>query len=669
MLTVNGRRILYGRKGGRAMNSAQVWKLKFFSCVAVLFLALTMLPCFSESTAAPVIDFKLEATGTEMTEPGIIHVSAIVSNTGSADMTEPVTLRDPEGNIVSEFGENGSALIKAGEKAVWEGEYSVSEEELNKGRITFGISYHEADQSGLVFEVTQEAQLELTYKGEHANLSIIRTVTPEVARAGKTVSAVYELDNTGNVEISSVRISEKLTGKVQSVNKLAPGEKKTVTFSAQMGAADLISGSTVAYNVAGESEARKEVFEDVTVPHASPNLSISLEAATPSINIGEAAVLRMTFTNAGNVSYSGVTVRDEKFGEMFTGLEIPANTTVTEETSVILREPATMKFTATLPDNTGETHELTTETVSVQVYDPQNTLRLSLDLTCDHETIATQPAVVRFSLQITNNSDVTATDIAIRHGSVDIYTIASLAAGKTVRLDRDVEVSQAGKFQFTASAKDSMGNTVAFESNVFQLMYAAPTAQPTAVPIPTVAPLVTLPPVEEKDADPVMRNARDISQILTMVLIALFLVSFILLIAAAVVRSRKRRHSEGAYDHLELSEKRDYEDTASDKEYGTETVKTAEKETEPAEKREDTVRDSEEEKASDPLEEGAPEPEVTVDDVVSAKIAERDYQEDPYQEEGFRVTRSSSFYTPDAGKQAEAPETQVHTRSRRANKN
>ena len=425
------------------MNTARKW------IIAIMALCLIFIGCVCAEQVDPV-EVTVEATGTEMSGPGDIQVTLRVANASKEDLPDPVILLDPNGEQVQSFGDNGQVMLKADGFYVWQGTYSVTQEDLNKGRVAYQVQYQRQDDSGMIFTMTQDAAIALTYSGERVGLNVTRTITPEVCREGKQVTVTYDLVNNGTVELDKIRISEKIASRVETIDKMAAGERKTVTFVAVMGNQDLTSGATIAYNVIGEDETIRQEFADIIIPKAQPGLSLTAEAVTPSINVGETAVIKVIFTNDGNISYNNVTVRDEKLGEVFTGLEIPANTVVEKEREFTLTEPATFKISAVLNDNTGETHTMNADPVQVQVYDPQKTLRLSLDLTCDQEAIHTQPAVVRFTLNVTNNSDIAADNITIRHGTTTMQTLSSLGAGKTAKLQWDVNVSQGGKFRFTA---------------------------------------------------------------------------------------------------------------------------------------------------------------------------------------------------------------------------
>lgn len=530
--------------------------------LAILLLAIL---CMCGAPALAVdsdpVDFTIQVSPQSMTEPGEVKVSLRVANTGAEDMIDPVTLYDPAGNLVGSFGDGGSYLLSAGAFRTWEGTWNVTQDELDAGEFAYTLKYHLEDDAGELVEFSRQAVAKVEFTGERVKLSVSRNISPEVVRSGKQATVTYELYNSGNVDLTDIRVKENISKNAQTVKTLAAGEKKTLTFTSRIGNADLTSSASITYKAKGSTKTLTENVAEMTVPLARPNLKIELSSPSAGVNIGEAAKLVVTCTNNGNISYSNVTIKDEKKGEILTNLSIPAGATVVEEKEFILLEPTTFKVTATLPDNTGETQNYNAGELTIGVFDPEKTLLLTLNLTCDQETIHETPADVRFQLAVTNNSNIKAENISIHHGDIFICTIASLEPGASTVITRDARISQAGKFRFTAQVKDTLQNLVSFDSNTIQITYARPTAAPTQVPVVTVAPPVFMTAIP---ADPVLSQTRDALLTLAMALAALFAIGFLLFVVSTVVRLHKKSKSRAAYDHLELAERRDYTEPADD---------------------------------------------------------------------------------------------------------
>ena len=547
-------------EGGRASMFAH--KMMRPVGLVLLLLVLVFAGCVSACAASgDPIDFTIQVDPIQLTEPGQVKVSLRVANTGSEDMIDPVMLYDPAGELVASFGDGGSYLLKAGAFRTWEGEWNVTQEELDAGQFAYTVKYHLTEDGELV-ELKRQAVAKVEFIGQRVKLTVNRTITPEVVRAGKTATVVYELYNSGNVALTDVRVKENISRNAQTVKSLPAGAKETLTFTSRIGNADLVSNASITFKAEGDTQTHTENVEDATITLASPNLKIALSSPAAGVNIGEAATLVITFINTGNVSYSNVTVTDEKKGDILTNLSIPAGATVVEEKEFILMEPTTFKIKATLPDNTGETQTRNAEeTLTIGVFDPEKTMLLTLNLVCEEETVHQVPGDVRFHLTVTNNSNIKAEKVNIYHGKTFICTIAALEPGDSTVITRDATISQAGKFRFTAKVTDSMQNEVSFDSNTLEITYARLTPAPTEVPVVTVAPPVQ---VTAAPIDPVLPKTRDALLTAGMALGVLFILGFALFLVSSVIRIRKHSRSKAAYDHLELAERRDYTEPADD---------------------------------------------------------------------------------------------------------
>lgn len=517
--------------------------------------------CTQAMAIVDPVEFTMEITPDSLTAPGDVQVSLRVANTGNTDMKDPATLYDPAGQVVASFGDGGSVLLPAGAFKTWEGTWKVTDEQLNKGEVAYMLKYHLEDENGELVALNSTANASINFTGEKADLTVQRTISPEVVRPGKQVTVTYELYNSGNVALNDIRVKEEIARTAEKVDKLQPGEKKTVTFTSKIGSADLISKATISYKAGDDKKATTKDIGEMTIPLAKPGLEIEISSPTTGVNIGEAAKLQVTFINNGNISYSNVTVTDKNKGEIFTNLSIPAGATVTEEKEFILTEKTTFKVTATLPGNTGDVATSSSNELIIGVYDPQKQLILSLNLESDAETVEKTPADVRFTLTVTNNSNIKAENVVITHGNIAITTIDALDVGEIKKIVRDVTISQPGTFRFTATAKDTMNNEVSFSSNDKKITKAAkPVSTQTEAPVATQVPPPPARPtqVPVSQVDPVLGQTKNALSIGVFAVGGVFAVLFLLFAVSTVMRLKNKSKSKAAYDHLELSERRDY---------------------------------------------------------------------------------------------------------------
>ena len=554
------------------MQTALIHRIKPALLVLMILCLMAALPALAVDT--PVMA-QITISPNEMSVPGPVDVSISVTNISGADLTRPVTLYDPNGKLVSGFGQNGSATLKANAQMSVSLQGAVTQEMLDQGAMTYTLRWMDEDGQELALPVTAEVH----FNGERAGLRIVRTISPEVVRSGQSVKVTYELTNTGNVSISNIQVREKLSRTPKTLKNLAKGATTKVEFTAKMGNADLASSAEITFKPAGTGQSETAVIEEQVIPLAIKGLNVELSLDKTAVDIGDTVRLIMTARNEGNITYSNVSAVDKKLGTVFENVTIPAYTTVTEEKELTITEPSSFQLKLTLPDNTGMTNSYDTNSVSVSAYDPEKELLLTLLLTSDKESITSAPEDVSMTVVVTNTSNVDCKNIEITQNAVSIYTIPSLAAGQSVTVKRDFTVSQAGAFRFTATTKDTIGNTVRFESNTLTLNYSRVTAAPTSTPAPTIPPLETLPPADYESTGTILRTMRNVLYTASIVLGALAAAALLLFIISSIVRAHKRHQSDSAYDHLDLAERRDYSQAPD--EAADETEETKPKPAEP----------------------------------------------------------------------------------------
>ncbi len=526
--------------------------------MAVLLLGVT---AFAESPQQD-ISFTMSVDPTTLTKPDEVTVSVRVANVSTADINTALSLFDPDDKPVTDFYDGGSLYsLKLNEARTWQGKYTVTQAQLDQGKITYTLRYAKTDAEGSVTQVTLPASADIAFAGEKADLTVTRVIEPAVVRTGSDVKVIYELVNTGNVRLTDIRVRENRTisTNTQTVNPLAPGEKATVTFTKRAARTDLESSALINYRKDGDRTTLRVTLDALAIPIAKPGLAYELSVDRAVVNVGETVNLTLTVRNTGNISYSNVTVTDTKLGEVFTGLSIPAGETVTHTKEVTLTESSAFKFTLNLEDNTGSTLKETTNEIKISAYAEGQMMKLNLQVTPDTDTVTALPGKVTFTIIITNDSNAPAKNISITHGGTSIYTISELSPGQSMTLPRDFLITHAGKFRFTASARDALDNVVTFESQDIQIGFTPPTVAPTQVVVVTVPPPVTIAPLTQETKDPAMQTL----WIAVVAAGALFGVALILFTISSIVRGNARKQSDAAYDHLETSSRRDYTNPAT----------------------------------------------------------------------------------------------------------
>ena len=211
-----------------------------------LFLALALgivlvLLCASMALAADrPIKVSMELSKYKLSGPETVTVSITVTNVGDGDMPAPVTLYYPDGSKVEDFG---SPTLSVGKSKRWTGDWAVTQEELDDGKIAFSVKYSAYDGPiGEDGEPTLKAHKvnytkNITNLGKDPQITVNRIIVPTTAQKDQEISVTYEVTNSGDVEVNSVNIKENaaVSAKSGTINSIAVGATESYTFTTTMG--------------------------------------------------------------------------------------------------------------------------------------------------------------------------------------------------------------------------------------------------------------------------------------------------------------------------------------------------------------------------------------------------------------------------------------------------
>lgn len=540
-------------EGGRAAWSARMMMKKLLSVALLLLLLVSF--CVPALAANDPLKISMELSATRFSGPREITVSIKVSNSGEGDMPGPVTLYYPNGKQVTEFG---SPTLNVGSSKSWNGTWKVTQAQLDAGRITFKVKYSTYNDEGELVSKTKNFSRAISYTGTVANVEINRTISPANAKEGQEVTVTYDVVNAGNVDVTNLSITEhkNISSKKGTIDTVPAGGKASYTFTATMGKKDLTSQATITYKINNKTYTAKK--EATTIKYSDVKLDASLAANKKGGNVGETVVLTLTLKNTGKTDFSSITVTDPLLGEVFTGQSVEAGKTLKLEKEVPITQTADYAFTVKGVSADGLEVETATKRLSVTALDPAMAITLEVNAHADRSTVYTLPGNVKFTVQVTNTSAVDVNDVYVYAVDTQLYHFPVILAGETREFVRDVSVSMAGQYAFNARCKNQLSETVRFQSNIVPVSYAAPT------PVPTQAPIVTVPPPVFKDM-PTQADIPASTQTLqttlwwvSMVLFGLAIGCFILFVVGLVFFLKNKKASDAAMDHLDTSSYRQY---------------------------------------------------------------------------------------------------------------
>ena len=540
-------------------------KKKQLGLVLVLVLVLGLLCAGFALAESDSLKFNMELSSSKFTEPKTITVSITVTNTGESDLPGPVTLYYPSGKQVEEFG---SPTLTVGASKNWSGPWTVTQKELEAGKISFIVRYSVYDENGELQTPGIYLTKRIQYTGAEPELSVNRSIVPLVAQEGQEVSVIYEITNNGSADVSAVTIKENssISKESGSIDGIPAGETGKYVFTVKMGKKDLTSAATISYKAGGKTYTSK--VDTATIKYGKVNLSATLSADKKGGAPGDIVKLTLKLKNSGNTDFTDLNVTDETLGTVFSGQTVKAGETLSLEKDLTITETQELLFKVSADDGAGGRVETATGTVKVIATDPTQQIVLKVSASADRDSVYTIPGgIVRFTVTVQNESAVDVNNITVKAVDQTLYTFATIPAGESRSFTRDTEISMAGSFQFSANAKDQLGQTVSFVSNIIPIAYAAPTAVPTATPVITpVAPVqLTYPPAPDPEGSDLkglfglpLQQVQNILLIVGLVLVPIALVLLALLLVGMIRRIHRKSQSNKAMDHLEGGAYRDY---------------------------------------------------------------------------------------------------------------
>ena len=128
--------------------------------VFLLFLALIWLGCAAADTKqAQNLRIQMVLSETEVQVGDTVQVMIQAINTTGKDFPEAMTLSDPDGKKVGNFGD---PVLKNGETVTWFGTHTVSKKDLQEERISYSFIYAVTDENGELHKKKTNFGLKIT---------------------------------------------------------------------------------------------------------------------------------------------------------------------------------------------------------------------------------------------------------------------------------------------------------------------------------------------------------------------------------------------------------------------------------------------------------------------------------------------------------------------------
>jgi uncharacterized metal-binding protein YceD (DUF177 family) len=359
-----------------------------------------------------------------------IDYSYAVRNTGTVTISSLKLIDDRLGAITLDRDSLGP-----GETATGTISYTVVEKDL-PGPLTNVATATAKDVVGNDVTSQATAAVTLTYA---ASMEITKTASTDTANVGDTVTYTYTVTNTGAVTLSGLSLADDKLGAISiAKDTLAAGETTTGTATYKVAETDLPGPLTnVVTGTATDSQGQpvtNTATATVALTYAA-SLAVTKEASSQKAAIGDTITYTFSIVNTGDVTISGLILRDDKLGDINPEKDTLApgeSTTATIDHKIVeadLPSPLTNVVTVEGTDSQGQT-VTSTATTSVDL-----TYTASLDLTkAASSRSAKVGETVTYTYTITNNGDVTISSLVLNDDKLGSISLSqdSIAPGGTV---------------------------------------------------------------------------------------------------------------------------------------------------------------------------------------------------------------------------------------------
>lgn len=490
-------------------------KLSVFTALLVGIMLLFAIGAIAEDSLQTGMEIRPDT----LTNPGTVTVNINVINMSDEATPISVTLLDPGGSVCSGFGSGGTAHLSPGASQSYTGTWMVTQEQLEKGRITYNARYAVTNANGERVTTNKPIAASIRHNTARASMKIDRLTPDGSVVEGQTVKISYQIANTGTVDILDIKIADPgITDEVVTYPLLKVGDSVELSTSYVAGTSSKTTSAKITYGyVVGDKTETGTVQAEAKVINVTiPDLILELTASKLTVDAGDKVDLTCVITNRSDLSYEQLKVTDKTLGDVESNLSLGSGKSHTITRNILVNETSTYQFVINGVDSTGAQVQFMSREVTIvsrqDTVDPLNVevvpVVLDIVIEADREIIYSEPSPVIFHVKVTNNGLDTAENVIVAAAGKTIKTIPSVAPGEMNDFLIMLDASVGGQFQFTASAKNSQGETQEYKSNIFRIVFQATKPPPTPSPEPTAEPTEP-PPLPDSTQDGIVQGQVD----------------------------------------------------------------------------------------------------------------------------------------------------------------
>lgn len=420
-----------------------------------------------------LVQIQITAVPEELVEPGDISLTFTISNISDTD-AQNVYLSSSDGLLSEPVGR-----IAAGESQTFSRTHSVSQDELDEGKITYTVSHD--DPADADAKVNYVAQADIRCSAMQPRLEFTRQISHRKIAAGGTATITYRIRNTGNMALTGLLVEDDLGNYTGRVEHLDVNESRTLISRVTL-TEDAVSTASLTYTVDALEQTFVETLAELPIQIAESRINASLSANYSAFSTNTADVM-LVMRNTGSAACRDVRVIDDIYGGVIADeLYIPADGIPVEVSrSYPLRSNEGFRWRITGVSETGENISISTETVKLEPRQPADISNVNVYMQALTPRIR-RSGEVGVRMVIENAGDADITDVLLAEDNLgEVHRFAIVPAGGSLEREIRLDVKETTAYNFHLQYADAEGMQQAVECDPVEITLAADGVLPEGV--------------------------------------------------------------------------------------------------------------------------------------------------------------------------------------------
>lgn len=431
---------------------------RFAMLMLLMFAAALPLAARAEGS----LEVATTVTPEALEEAGRVNIHIELTNKTN-HMLEDVTL------IARNFNET-LGNFEAGRKRVFNiTNFRVLQEEVGS-YVTFTFVWYENGVQQYL-----EHQIPIAQKMPTPDMKAERTLSSNSGSARDVITITYAVQNTGDVDLSNVTITDPALPSPVTIGTISVGEVKRLTKEITL--TDNITSAPV-ITADGAGVPLTVTLEPAQIALTNARLSVEVTAGDPAAAGTPVTIL---VKNEGNVDFKSVALIDETGTALTTAFPLASaeEKTITVDIPVEQARTLTVTATATYGEGSGTPLIVTAQPVELAPYISPEDIVVTL-IAKPIKNQFNEPAEVTFAIRIDNDSPITLYDFELTEAKDGrLLTLETVEQGaQTVNVK--VMVTESREVAFSAVYKDENGTSYSTAATPVAITIAAPA--PTETP-------------------------------------------------------------------------------------------------------------------------------------------------------------------------------------------